>query len=493
MNFFQSSRCNRRMRANRSAEDAQRRRLLKGSLAGLTVATIASSVRGFAADSLSWTAVETARDNGHRLAEVDTSAAPGEATINVEARPVGPAIIGFGGALTDSAARVLAQLPKDKRLQILRNYFDPKEGIGYTLARTHMTACDFSQPNWTCDDSAGDMSLRKFSLKPLHDKQLPLIKDVQRLVGADRFKLVASPWSPPAWMKTNGEMAHGGTLGEDAAAAWANYYVRFVKAMRDDEKIPVWALTVQNEPDAAQSWESCLYSPFEERDFIIDHLGPALENAQLSDVKLFGWDHNRSGIVERAVALLGNPHSAKYLAGLALHWYQQEDFAATAQVLKRFPSKQVLFTEGCVEGGPHLNEWEPAERYARNMIGDFTSGICGFIDWNIALDTQGGPNHTGNFCHAPVLVDTKSGAVHVQPSFYYIAHFSKFLAIGARRLASTNRDDALASIAFGNPDGSRVVIVANPTDAARDISLSVGDKSRALTIPAHAIHTHVVA
>ena len=426
-------------------------------------------------------------------AGVETSAASGAATITVETNPVGPSIIGFGGALTDSSARVLAQLPKEKRQQVLRNYFDPKDGIGYTLARTHMTACDFSQPNWTCDDSTGDTSLKKFSLKPLRDKQLPLIKDVQKLVGADRFKLVASPWSPPAWMKTNGEMAHGGTLRNEMSAAWADYYVRFVKAMRDEEKIPVWALTVQNEPDAAQPWESCLYSPFEERDFIVDHLGPALENAQLSDVKLFGWDHNRNGIVERAGVLLGNPNSAKYLAGLALHWYQQEDFAATAQVLKRFPNKQVLFTEGCAEGGPHLNEWEPAERYARNMIGDFTGGICGFIDWNIALDTQGGPNHTGNFCHAPVLVDTKSGEVHVQPSFYYIAHFSKFVAAGAKRLASTNRDDALQSIAFGNPDGSRVVIVANPTDAARDITLAVGDTSRALTLPAHAIQTHVVA
>lgn len=475
------------MRENR------RRTLLKGSLAGFAVAAVGARIRGYAEESSGWLAFETARDNNHHLAGVDTSSASGEATIQVEANPLGPPIVGFGGALTDSAARVLAQLPKDKRQQVLRSYFDPKDGIGYTMARTHMTACDFSQPNWTCDDSSGDTSLKKFSLKPLRDKQLPLIKDVQKLVGAERFKLVASPWSPPAWMKTNGEMAHGGTLRDETAAAWADYYVRFVRAMRDEEKIPVWALTVQNEPDAAQPWESCLYSPFEECGFIIDHLGPALEKAQLSDVKLFGWDHNRNGIVERAAVLLGNGDSAKYLAGLALHWYQEENFAATAQVLKRFPNKQVLFTEGCVEGGPHLNEWAPAERYARNMIGDFTSGICGFIDWNIALDTQGGPNHVGNFCHAPVLVDTKSGEVHVQPSFYYIAHFSKFVATGAKRLASTNRDNTLQSIAFLNPDGSRVVIVANPTDSPRDITLSVGGKSRALTLPAHAIQTHLVA
>jgi glucosylceramidase len=462
-------------------------------LSAIAVASVGKSMRFSVGAAPGWTAVETARDKNHRLANVETSIASGDATIRVESNVVGPPIVGFGGALTDSAARVLAQLPKDKRQQVLRSYFDPKDGIGYTMARTHMTACDFSQPNWTCDDSAGDASLKKFSLKPLRDKQLPLIKDVQKLVGADRFKLVASPWSPPAWMKTNAEMARGGSLRDELASAWADYYVRFVKAMRDEEKIPVWALTVQNEPDTAQPWESCLYSPVEERDFIIEHLGPALENAQLSDVKLFGWDHNRDGIVERAGVLLGHPRSSKYLAGLALHWYQQEDFAATAQVLKRFPNKQVLFTEGCAEGGPHLNEWAPAERYARNMIGDFGSGVCGFIDWNIALDTQGGPNHVGNFCHAPVLVDTKSGDVHVQPSFYYIAHFSKFIAAGARRIASTRRDDTLQSIAFGNPDGSRVVIVANPTDAARDITLSVGDQSRALTLPAHAIQTHVVA
>lgn len=469
-----------------------RRSFLASVAATGAAGTFARWVR--AQTSSNWTTFETARDNGHRVTQIESPAvSTASPTLRVDSEKLGPAIVGFGGALTQSAAQVLAQLPKDKRERVLRGYFDPRDGIGYTLARTHMTACDFSQPNWTCDDNAGDTSLRKFSLKPLRDKQLPLIRDVQKIVGKERFKLVASPWSPPAWMKTNGEMVHGGQLRDDAKSAWADYYVRFVEAMRDDEKIPVWALTVQNEPDAAQAWESCLYSARDERDFVADFLGPALEKARLTDVNLFGWDHNRSGLEERAVVMLGDPRSAKYLAGLALHWYQQEDFAASSRVLKRFPNARILFTEGCIEGGPHLDAWEPAERYARNMIGDFNNGICGFIDWNIALDTQGGPNHVGNFCHAPVLVDTKSGDVRVQPSFYYIAHFSKFIRAGARRMASTNDDRSVQSVAFANPDGSRVIVVANPGDAARAITLDAGTESRAVQVPAHAIQTHVVA
>jgi glucosylceramidase len=481
---------------NRAKSAITRRTLIKGGLSAVAVmgTSIKSALRFASGPSPRWTALETARDNGHRLSPIDVpQSTQAQPAIRVSADKLGPPMIGFGGALTESAAHVLAHLSKDKRQQLLRSYFDPKDGIGYTLARTHMTSCDFSLKNWSLDDAADDRRLKKFSLAPMRSEQLPLIRDVQKIVGKDRFKLIASPWSPPAWMKTNGEMSHGGQLRDDAKNAWADYYVRFVQAMRDDEKIPVWALTVQNEPDAAQPWESCLYSAREERDFIAEVLGPALEKAKLSDVKLYGWDHNRSGLEERAVVMLGNPDSAKYLSGLALHWYQQEDFAASSRVLKQFPNTQILFTEGCVEGGAHLDEWEPAEHYARNMIGDFSNGVCGFIDWNIALDTEGGPNHVGNFCHAPVLVDTRSGDVRVQPSFYYIAHFSKFVRAGARRLASTSDDNALQSIAFANPDGSRIIVIANPGDVPRDITIAVDGESRAAQLPAHAIQTHVVS
>ncbi len=482
------------MKAQRGAPTSPlRRSLLKGAAALVGSSTLARATLPNTRSSNRWRLIETARNSAHRLTALAAppKMASGTAAIRCDPRRTAQGIIGFGGALTDSAAHVLRRLPDSKRNAVLRAYYDPVDGIGYTLARTPMTSCDFSLSSWSLDDVVGDLELKNFSLAPMRERQLPLIRDVRQITGAGNFRLLASPWSPPAWMKTNDNMLLGGSLRADCAEAWAAYYVRFVQAM-GDEQLPVWALTVQNEPDVSQRWESCRYSPHDEADFIARHLGPALQRARLGDVRLFGWDHNRDGLLNRANALLGEPACAKYLAGLALHWYGEELFEASRQVLAKFPDTQILFTEGCVEGGAHAGEWAPAERYARNMIGDFSNGICGFIDWNIALDMQGGPNHVGNFCHAPVLIDAAAGAVHFQPSFYYIAHFSRFVRPGAK-LAALANDSALAAIAFVNPDRSVVVIIVNQADDAAAFSLAVADDARSCRVPAHAIQTYIVA
>jgi glucosylceramidase len=399
-------------------------------------------------------------------------------------------MVGFGGALTESSAWVLAQLPAAQRMEILRRYYDPKVGIGYTLARTHINSCDFSLHMWALDETPGDYDLLDFSLAPMRRWLLPLLHDVNDLVGPGRFRLLASPWSPPAWMKTNNRMDDGGSLRTEYRPAWANYFVRFVKAMRDEEKINVWALTVQNEPEAHQTWESCLYTPEEERDFVRDHLGPALERAGMSGVHLLGWDHNRDRIEARAAAMLGDPAAAKYLWGLGVHWYVSEDFAASSRVHATFPEKQILFTEGCVEKGARPGAWEPGERYAHNMIGDFRNWVCGWIDWNIVLDLRGGPNHVGNFCDAPVLVDTATGATHYQSSFYYVAHFSRYIDAGARRIALNGGPAVLESVAFANPDGSLAIVVMNSSDADVTFGLAVEAESLECHIPSHAIQTY---
>ena len=480
------------IRGSQSADGISRRELLRGA-AGLVAAGALSRRTGAAAASGRWSVLETARDNGNR---VQPTAAPkrsvdGTAAIRCDPRRTAQTVVGFGGALTESAAYALDKLPAPQRSAVLHAYYDPVSGIGYSLARTPMTSCDFSLSSWSLADRSDDRELRDFSLSPMREHQLPLIRDVRSIAGAARFRLLASPWSPPAWMKVNGEMPHGGSLRADCAAAWAGYYVRFVEAMRA-ERLPVWALTVQNEPDASQPWESCRYSPLEEAAFVADHLGPALASAKLHEVRLFGWDHNRDRLFDRAEALLGNPRSAKYLAGLALHWYGAELFGESRRVLERFPRAQILFTEGCAEGGPHAGEWEPAERYARNLIGDFGNGVCGFIDWNIALDTSGGPNHVGNYCHAPVLVDVAAGVAHFQPSFCYIAHFSKFVRPGAK-VVSLDNHTALGAIAFANPRHEIVFVVLNTSDGEQSFTLTVGADARACRVPAHAIQTHVVA
>ena len=447
------------------------------------------------ATASTWTLTQTARDNGQKLTGIaapaaHASPAPAGALL-VDATQRYQEIIGFGGALTESSGWVLSQLPADKRAEIVRRYYDPKEGIGYTLARTHINSCDFSLNMWALDDVPGDYDLHNFTLAPMRKWTLPLIHEAQAAAGADRFHLLASPWSPPAWMKTNFRMDDGGTLRGEYRKSWANYYVKFVQAMEKEEKIPVWALTVQNEPEAHQTWESCLYTPEQERDFVRDYLGPTLAKAGLSGVKLVGWDHNRDRIEARADAMLGDPKAAQYLWGMGVHWYVSEDFAANARVHAKFPDKPILFTEGCIESGDLIGRWENAERYARNMIGDLGNWVGGFIDWNIVLDQRGGPNHVGNFCEAPVIVDVNTKEVRYMASFYYIAHFSKYVVPGAYRVGSSGGPAGLQTIAFANPDGSLVTVVVNPGDAAVSFALSATGETLACQIPAHAIQTYV--
>ena len=450
-----------------------------------------------AAPASRWTVIETARDNGHRLAEI---AAPATSASAVGVLTVDPAqkfqeMVGFGGALTESSAWVLAQLPPEQRLAVIRRYYDPKEGIGYTLARTHLNSCDFSLNLWALAETPGDYDLHSFTLAPMRKWLMPLLQDARRIAGGDaNFKLMVSPWSPPAWMKTNFRMDDGGSLRREYAPAWADYFVKFAQAMAADENFPIWSFTVQNEPEAHQTWESCLYTPEQERDFVKNHLGPAMDRAGLAGkIKLIGWDHNRDRLEARADAMLGDPEAAKYLWGLGIHWYVSDDYAASARVHAKFPDKPIIFTEGCVESGKLVGRWDNGERYARNMIGDFRHWVTGYIDWNIVLDQRGGPNHVGNFCDAPVIVNTETKQVSYGASYYYIAHFSKYVKPGAHRIASGGGPAALQTVAFANPDGSLVTVVLNETDAPVSFALAAPGETLACTIPAHGIQTYLHA
>lgn len=443
-----------------------------------------------------WSLVETARDNGHRLAVLQAPSvaivpAPAGA-LTVDPTQQFQEMVGFGGALTESAAWALAQLPPETRAEVLHRYFDPEDGIGYTIARTHINSCDFSVSMWELDSTRGDYDLHDFSLEPMRRWLMPLLHDAITASGG-RLRLFASPWSPPSWMKTNNRMDDGGKLRAVYAPAWAQYYVKFVQAMQHEEGIPIWGLTVQNEPQAHQTWESCLYTPEEERDFVRDHLGPALEKAGLGSVKLMGLDHNRDIMEQFAEADFSDPVAAKYFWGLGLHWYVSDDFAASSRVHARFPDKPIFFTEGCFESGATMGSWEHGEGYAHQMISDINNWVCGYTDWNIALDERGGPNHVGNFCDAPVIVDTRTHTVRYQPSFQYIGQISRYVKPGAQRIASSGGPDSLESVAFTNPDGSIAIVVLNRTESAVPFSLSVAGETLACTVPARGIQTYLGA
>ena len=376
--------------------------------------------------------------------------------------------LGIGGAITDASAETFAKLPAARQQELLQAYFSRDNGIGYTLARTNMNSCDFSSASYTYVKDR-DESLGSFSIDPDRKYKIPFIKQARKMAGDD-FNLYISPWSPPAWMKDNGSMLQGGKLLPRYKNAWAGYFVKFINAY-ENEGIPVWGLSVQNEPMAKQRWESCIFTAQEERDFIKSHLGPALAKAGLGNKKLIAWDHNRDLVQHRAGIIYDDPEAAKYVWGIGYHWYetwtgsnmQHENIRA---VNAMYPGKNLIFTEGAIEKFKFdsIGNWALGEKYGRSMINDFNSGTVGWTDWNILLDETGGPNHVGNFCYAPVIADTRNGDLHYTNMYYYIGHFSKFIRPGAKRIAASSNRDKLLVTGFLNPDQSIVVIVMNSSE-----------------------------
>ena len=394
---------------------------------------------------------------------------------------------GFGGAFTEAAAHNWLKLSPPQREAVLRAYFDPANGHGYTLCRVHMNSCDFSLGNYAHAATPGDVTLTDFSIARDEEALLPFILAAQRVAPLP-IKLLVSPWSPPAWMKSNGQMNHGGHLLPEYRSAWAQCFVRFIQAYAV-HGVPVWGVSVQNEPAAIQRWDSCIYSAEEERDFVRDHLGPQLETAGLGHVKIVIWDHNRDLMVERAGTVYTDTDAAKYVWGTGFHWYGEDHFDHVQLVHDAWPDKQLLFTEGCQEGGPHAGSWALGERYARSMINDINRWTVGWIDWNLLLDQQGGPNHVGNLCSAPILVDTDQDCFECQSSYWYIGHFARFVQPGARRILCAASREALEATAFINPDGGVVVVAMNRTEQPLAFVLHSGGSTHQAALPPRSIAT----
>ncbi len=417
-------------------------------------------------------------------------------TVFVDPSKTFQTFVGIGGAITDASAETFAKLSKDKQKEILQKYYNPESGIGYTLARTNIHSCDFSSGSYTYVDE-NDAALKSFSVK--HDKEfrIPLIKQAITEAGGN-LTLFASPWSPPAWMKDNNNMLKGGKLLPAYYQNWADYFVKFIKAY-EAEGIPVWGLTVQNEPMATQTWESCIYTGVEERDFIKNFLGPTLKKAGMSDKKLIAWDHNRDLIYQRASTVLDDPEAAKYIWGIGYHWYESWTgggnlYENVKRVAETYPDKNLIFTEGCAESFDmaKIDDWKWGEKYAFSMINDFNSGTCAWTDWNILLDEKGGPNHVGNFCFAPVHADTKTGQIYYLSSYYYIGHFSKFIRPGAKRIISSASRGQLITTAFLNTDGKVVVVVMNQSNDNVPYRLWIEGQAAEVTSLPHSIQTLVV-
>ena len=403
--------------------------------------------------------------------------------------------LGIGGAVTDASAEVFAKLPQNKQQEFLNAYFSKDKGIGYSLIRTNIHSCDFSSDMYTYI-AEGDADLKTFSIE--HDKKfkIPLIKKATATAGG-KLTLYASPWSPPAFMKDTKDMLKGGKLLPEFYQSWANYYVKFINSYQK-EGIPVWGLTIQNEPMAKQKWESCIYTAEEERDFLKNYLGPTLSKAGLGDKKITVWDHNRDLMTQRATTILDDPEANKYVWGVGFHWYETwaggaPMFENVGSVKELYPNKNLLFTEGCNEkfDAKKYQLWTNGERYGKSMINDFNNGTVGWTDWNILLDENGGPNHVGNFCFAPIHADTKTGELIYTPSYYFIGHFSKFIGKDAKRISTVTSRSQLISTSFLNQDGKVITVVMNQSNKKVTYNLCIGTNSTEISILPNAIQTLV--
>ncbi len=404
-------------------------------------------------------------------------------------------MLGIGGAFTDAAAETFAKLPAEKQQEILNAYYDQGAGIGYTWGRIPINSTDFSSDMYTYV-ADGDKELKSFDIAHDEKFKLPMVRRAMEAAGG-RLDLFVSPWSLPAWMKDNNSMLQGGTLLPEFYRPWANYFIRYIRAL-ESTGIPVWGLSVQNEPMAKQTWESCIYTAEQERDFIRDHLGPVLHENGMAGKKLIAWDHNRDLVFQRANTILGDPETAKYVWGIGFHWYELWNGGRQYENIKRvaeaFPGTSLLLTEACNYpfSWDTFNDWKWGEQYGENMINDFNNGAVAWTDWNLLLDETGGPNHVQNWCFAPVHAKTAEGTLHYMNSYYYIGHFSKFIRPGAARVTSSSSRAQLLTTAFINPDGKLAVVVMNETAQRIPYRMYIGGQAVETVSLGHSIQTLVV-
>ncbi|KAK6750033.1 hypothetical protein RB195_002184 [Necator americanus] len=308
--------------------------------------------------------------------------------------------------------------------------------------------------------------------------QIPYIIQAQQL-SQNKTKFFSSPWSAPAWMKSNGHMKGGGVLkgkeGGEYYQTWANYFVRFFEEYHKNG-IDFWGLTVQNEPTSGLNpdygWQTMYFSAAMERDFVKNQLGPALKSSPYAkDLKLMVNDDQRYNLPEWADTILNDTEAAKYVSGIAVHWY--EDLEVPAAVLttthQRHPDYFILASEACngfepLEGRPNLGDWGRAETYVNDIIADISNYVSGWTDWNICLDMQGGPNWVGNYVDSPIIINAAKQEYYKQPMWYAMGHFSKFVPRDSSRIKSTFKNsvpNGVKQVAFVTPDGYKVVVLVN--------------------------------
>ena len=470
-------------------------------------------------------------------------------------------IDGYGGSLTESSAFVLACLTPEQRRAVLEELYGEK-GADFTVARTQVGASDFSVEGlYSLAEQAGDTALQSFSLArdkegfskarypQVKDEQYDLyhlMKDIAHIKQNQEdktYRLLASAWTAPAWMKDNGryyqrdsEARRGGALLPQYYSVYADYLTKYLEAWRA-EGVEFWSITPVNEPMGNDGgWESMDFPPAVEAEFIGKYLGPTLAARGFGDVEILGFDQNTFEMGPYTAAIYGDEQANRYTAGMAIHWYGST-ISCFPEVLDSihalYPDKSLFHSEGCIdnlgcpawdgvtdpvgfmESGwfnndafwwtpsatdwaystPFWPEWHPryaaVHRYAQYVIDGVNHWMTGLCDWNIVLDSIGGPNHVGNYAAAPVMIDYANDIVYYTPYYYVLKQFSRSMRPGdvVLRTCPPEGEAHLHLCAVSKADGSIAVNILNRSEHAEEVRLQIGDYCATVPMPANAVKT----
>ncbi len=382
---------------------------------------------------------------------------------------------GFGGAVTEAAGYVYSLMDRNQKKQVVETYFS-KEEMNYRLVRIHMDSCDFCLDTYEAMSDPLDTELKSFTFERTEKYIIPMLEDIKKAAG-EELKLMLTPWSPPAFMKTNGSRKEGGRLKPEYRQMWAEYICRYIQEFKDRGYM-VQRISIQNEPKAIQTWDSCLFSAQEEKEFLRDFMYPAMQAHGYEDIEIFIWDHNKERIYERVRDVVDDS-TRHMVAGAAFHWYSGDHFEAMELVRRHYPDVKMIMSESCLEYRlfDEKNIENITNKLCHEIIGDLNHGMCAFYDWNLLLDEQRGPNHVGNYCHAPFLYNTKTGQLMPQKTQKQYYHFTHNIVPGSVRIAFTKYTEEIDATAYRTPEDKIVVILLNKSDRPLPVNFRMDGKA----------------
>jgi glucosylceramidase len=457
-------------------------------------------------------------------------------SITIDSLKTFQTIFGFGGAITESAVHVFEQLASADQIQILQDLFgenNDNTSLRYTTGRLTIGSCDYSLGYYSYNDKVNDTTMSNFTIAHDEVSIIPFILSSQTFAKNQNrsLRFISTPWSPPGWMKSNGLMSCfplgplDCSLLSWAQPSYALYFSKYLTAYKA-AGVNIWGITVQNEPQpqtGTLTYEGMWFPFTTELEFVSQHLGPQLRNDH-PDIKILIFDHNMGPeMILYALPILSDVNSSQYVDGVAFHWYDGPDWNSIEELHSLFPNVTYLATEATAGRGPQGTSWwlpnttvgsdwwSTGEFYGTYIMNDLLSFASGFIDWNILLDQNGGPDHgdpTGELCEglipcgsdAMLIADVRMSppVVYRQAFYYFMGHFSRFVPPDSVRIQCTvqagngGKDGNLTAVSFTTPSGSTVLVVMNTFNI--DQTVSVVDSRYGLvtsTIQAHSIESWI--